>query len=402
MSTRGRQALEALLVGSASVGIGQGLLLALAPLTRAASDGVDADGVALLAPDSRTYLGLAGDEDWLARTPWNRVLLIGLLRLGASLGDAATFLVIVQTLLLVVASALAHHMAARVGGRAAGILGASVVAVNPLTAQWVRFVLSETLFFALVLIALFAADRILRGAGGRTAIPLLLGAALLATFLRPNGILVLGSALTVITIASTTRRRHLALLSVLVWIGVAGGLVLGLEAAGQPAERELAAQLHAGVVVEGTPDVEVRIAMPSPNDPEDVSNAAALRYVAGAPVAVARLAVSRIVVEMAQVRSHYPLPVNVGVGAVMALLAVATIVGARAAAARTLVRAAVILGTPIMLLVGATFATPEGRYGWGALVLSAPLAGIGAARILARVSGGRRRRQSADGPGIAR
>ena len=402
MSTRGRQALEALLVGSASVGIGQGLLLALAPLTRAASDGVDADGVALLAPDSRTYLGLAGDEDWFTHTPWNRLLLIGLLRLGTTLGDAATFLVIMQTLLLVVASALVHHMGARLGGRASGILGASVVAVNPLTAQWVRFVLSETLFFALVLIALFAADRVLRGAGGPTAGPLLLGAALLATFLRPNGILVLGSALAVIAIASTTRRRHLALLSVLVWVGVAGGLVLGLEAAGQPAERELAAQLHAGVVVEGTPDVEVRIAMPSPKDPEDVSNAAALRYVAEAPVAVAKLAVSRIVVEMAQVRSHYPMPVNVGVGAMMALLAIATIVGARAAAARTLAHAAIVLGAPIMLLVGATFATPEGRYGWGALVLSAPLAGIGAARILARISGGRRRRQSADGPGTAR
>lgn len=402
MSTRGRQVLEALLVGAVSVGAGQGVLLALAPFTRAASDGVDAEGVALLAPDSRTYLGLAGDEDWLARTPWNRVLLIGLLRLGASLGDAATFLVIMQTLLLVVASALVHHMAARVGGRVAGILGASVVAMNPLTAQWVRFVLSETLFFALVLIALFAADRVLRGAGGRTAVPVLLGAALLATFLRPNGILVLGSALTVLAIVSTTRRRHLALLSVLVWVGVAAGLVLGLEAAGQPAERELAAQLHAGVVVEGTPDVEVRIAMPPPDDPEDVSNAAALRYVAGAPVAVARLAVSRIVVEVVQVRSHYPLPVNVGVGAMMTLLAVATIVGARASAARTLVHAAMVLGAPIMLLVGATFATPEGRYGWGALVLSAPLAGLGARRILARVSGGPRRRQSPDGPGTAR
>ena len=396
-----------LLVGATAVILGQLLLLAIEPLSRAASDGIERSGIALLSPDSLTYLELAAESSWSETTPWNRFLLIALLRFGATFGDAASFLVVVQACALILASALAHRTAARLGGMPAGLIATVVVAVNPLTAQWVRFVLSETLFFSLMLIALSAGVALLRGAARLTTIPVLLTTALLATFLRPNGVLVLGSALTLVVVTSVGRRALATLLIVVVWSSIGVGLALGLDAAGQPAERTITAQLHGGVVVEGTDDVVVTIAMPPPDDPDDIANAAGIRYALGEPVAVARLAVTRIATEVVQVRRHYPTPINIVIAGAMAVLVVTTIAGARTTGASALVRCSAILGAPILLLVGATFATPEGRYGWGALILSAPLAGIGAARILraarARlIARATRADQSPEGPSTAR
>lgn len=381
-----------------SVAVGQLLLALLAPLSRASSDGVLTDGIALLAPDSLTYLDLAADPAWLDRTPWNRLLLVALLRGGTALGTTTFHLVLFQAMTLAVAAALAHDIAVRRGGPTAGVVAAAIVAVNPLTAQWVRFILTETIMLSLVVITLWLADRMVTSAAGPRIIALLLTTASAATFLRPNGILVLGGVLTILLGRVPRMRRALAL--ALVWAAVAGGLLLGLEAAGQPAERPLTAQLHAGVVVEGTDDVLMTIAMPTPDEPEDVSTAAGLRYVVSEPLPVARLGMIRILVEVAQVRRHYPVPVNIAVGIAMALLLYATIIGLRTSGARSLARTSAALGVPILLLVGATFATPEGRYGWGALVLTAPLAGIGAARVLERASAGVR--QLMDGPGTDR
>lgn len=402
MAAEQRRVGRDLLVGTAAVVLGQLLLLAIAPLSRAASDGVERSGIALLSPDSLTYLELAADPAWLVDTPWNRLLLVAILRLGSLLGDAATFLVVLQACALAIASALVHRMTVRLGGPIAGLLATVVIAVNPLTAQWVRFVLSETLFFALVLITLFAGERVLRGAAQPPSVLLLLVAAALATCLRPNGVLVLGSALTLLVLTRTAPRGRAALLSGLIWLGVLAGLVLGLTAAGQPTERSLTAQIHRGIVIEGTDDVIVAIAMPAADEPADTSLAAGLRYVAAEPLAAARLAAARIVAEAIQVRPHYPVLINISIGAAMAVFALAVIIGLRTRAASALIRSTVIIGSPILLLVGATFATPEGRYGWAALVLGAPLAGLGVARTLRAARIRWFEGQLLDGPGTAR
>lgn len=401
MRAERRRTSRDLLIGAASVALGQLLLLAIAPLSRAASDGVERSGIALLSPDSLTYLDLAIDPAWLTETPWNRLLLVAILRLGSFLGDPAVILVVLQACALITASAIIHRMTARIGGPTAGLTATLVIAVNPLTAQWVRFVLSETLFFSLILITLAAAERSFRGAAGRTWAPLLVPA-VLAAALRPNGVLVLGSVLTVLILARTASRGRTLVLIGVIWIGVGAGLALGLDAAGQPAERSITTQVLSGIVIEGTDDVLVAIAMPAADDPDDTSNVAGLRYVAAEPFAMARLAAARIVTEMIQVRRHYPTPINLSIGTAMLVFAITVLVGSRTAGASALVRSSVLLGSPILLLVGATFATPEGRYGWGAMILGAPLAGLGAARIVRAAQLRRSDGQSIDGPRTAR
>lgn len=388
------------MVALGAVAAGQALLVALRPVTRASSDGVTASGVALLSADSVGYLDLAASADWLTETPWNRLLYIVLLRIGDAFGDPATFVVALQLVALVVASTIAHRLATDVAGRWAGVAATSVLAVNPLVAQWARFVLTEILFFALIIAVLWAGRRVLANAEDGWSALLLVALGLLPALLRPNGILVLGSALTILALRARFGPR--ALLILLTWAMVAVGLWSGLMAAGQPAERSLTEQLHGGIVVEGADHVRTTVTMPAPLDLTDSSMGAALDYALQHPVATVRLATTRIAVESAQTRRHYPRPVNLAVGIAMIALFVLAAIGATQPRSRTLVRAALILGLPLLLMVGATFATPEGRYGWSYLTLLAPLGGIGSAVALQRLRARTAKGQPSEGPGIDR
>ncbi len=389
-----------LIVALGAVAAGQALLAALRPMTRASSDGVTSSGIALLSADSVGYLSLATSADWLTATPWNRLLYIALLRIGQGSGDPANFIVAVQLIALVLASAIAHRLATDLAGRWAGLAATLVLAVNPLVAQWAQFVLTETLFFTLIMATLWAGRRVLINAEDRRSALLLATLGLLAALLRPNGVLVLGSALTIVSLRTTGRRRVLLIL--LTWAVVGVGLWSGLMAAGQPAERSLTEQLHGGIVVEGADHVRTAMTMPAPRDPADVSMGAAFEYILRHPVATTRLAVTRVTVESVQVRRHYPRAVNLAVGLAMSLLFVLAAAAATQQRCRALLRAALLVGVPLLLMVGATFATPEGRYGWGYLVLLAPLGGIGFATVLRRPHVQVPKDQRPAGPGIER
>lgn len=389
-----------LIVAFGAVAAGQALLAALRPMTRASSDGVTSSGIALLSADSVGYLALAASADWLAATPWNRLLYIALLRIGHGSGDPANFIVAIQMLALVLASAIAHRLATDLAGQWAGLAATLILAVNPLVAQWAQFVLTETLFFTLIMATLWAGRRVLINAEDRRSALLLATLGLLAALLRPNGVLVLGSALTIVALRATGGRRVQLIL--LTWAVVGLGLWSGLIAAGQPAERSLTEQLHGGIVVEGADHVRSAVTMPAPSDPMNVSMGAALEYVLRHPVATTRLAVTRVAVESVQVRRHYPQAVNLAVGLAMSLLFVLAATAAAQRRCRALLRAALLIGVPLLLMVGATFATPEGRYGWSYLVLLAPLRGIGFATVLRRPHVQVPKDQRPAGPGIER
>lgn len=389
-----------LIVASGAVAAGQALLTALRPVTRASSDGVTSSGIALLSADSVGYLSLAASADWLTATPWNRVLYIALLRIGQEWGDPANFIVAVQLVALILASAIAHRLATDLAGRWAGLAATLVLAVNPLVAQWAQFVLTETLFFTLIMATLWAGRRVIINAEDRRSALLLATLGLLAALLRPNGVLVLGSALTIVSLRAAGGRRVLLIL--LTWVVVGVGLWSGLMAAGQPAERSLTEQLHGGIVVEGADHVRTAVTMPAPRDPADVSMGAALEYVLRHPVATTRLAVTRMAVESAQVRRHYPEAVNLAVGLAMSLLFVLAAAAATQQRSRVLLRTALLIGVPLLLMIGATFATPEGRYGWSYLVLLAPFGGVGFATVLRRPPVRTPEDQRPTGPGIER
>lgn len=370
---------------------GQLTLVLLGPYTRAAGPAggtAGPGGIALLSSDSLYYLELSRAADLLAEAPLTRIALPLILRMGDAIGSPEVVLVLVNAAALVLGGRALYDLGVRYGGSMrSGVLAATTFVMNPLTAQWMRFVLTETLGYAAVIGILWATIRHLESRG-RGAIVLVVSLGSFLALLRPNGVLVLAGALSAILWhAQPTRRRGLRAIAAISAVWVAAGAMF-LIGSGEPRRGDertsqvVIDRLYSGVVVEGLPEVLVTAPMPPPEDVTDVSWGAAVGYVLDHPIATARLAIQRIIIETIQIRRHYPALVNVLVGLGFSTFLLAALVGVVVLPSRRIASAVVWIATPQALLVGATFAVPEARYGWTYLVTLCAWAGIGADRIV--------------------
>ena len=354
------------------------MLVALGPLSRVGDPGAGSTGpggIALLAPDSVGYLAASLTWERVAAAPWPRWGYLAVLRVGSLLGAAPLTAVLVQTTDTVAVGVLLLRTGRRLAWTAAGVVAASVLLVNPMTAQWLRFVLTESLTYALAAATVALATR----PPGRHRDAGLLAVVAAVAVLRPTGPLLAAAAVTLVVLGRPWSRGRRSLAVAAVWLVVAGALAVGSVATGPPAEGTFASQLRDGVVVEGTPDVRVTLVMPAAG-PEGVA-----AYVAEHPLAVARLAAARIAVEVAQVRRHYPPVVNVALGLAMLVLGGLAVAGLLDPRGRELRIPTAVVLVPLVAIVGVTFAVPEGRYGWAGLVALAPAVGVGAATALERL-----------------
>lgn len=363
--------------------VGQAVLLALGSWTRASGTFVTTEGIALISPDSRTYLSIAGSPSEILSQPWTRWAYPFLLYVVELTGFGLSLLVVLQAIALVLATVLLHTMTAEAAGERSGLIVAAIMLANPLVAQWVRFALTESLMLTGLIVAMWFATRPSL-ATERTSVIGLIAVGVLLSMLRPNGVLVLGAGIAVVV---ATRSRHSSRsrrLCNLATVWAATGVLVGASAvvSGPPGEGSITSQLYGGVVIEGTAEVRTTINMPEAADADDERTSAAIEYALSNPAAVTRLALTRIVVELAQVRPHYPTVVNAAIGIAMALLLAAFVLGASDPRAIRLREVGLTFALPLLILIGATFAVPEGRYGWVPLVALLPLAGAGTDRAL--------------------
>lgn len=376
--SRPRRLLLGLVVGSLTVAIGQALQLLLGPYSRLQGTYIRQVGIAVLAPDSEYYLRASSSVAMISDAPWTNWSYLVIGRLGHATGDAATALAVLQLFVAIGISGALYTVTRDVAGVVAGSTAAAAFAINPLTSQWFRFVTTEAFFFSIIIAI------VLIGGGAQMSRqhsmdPLLVGLGALAAFMRPNGVLVLLSVLAIIVLRRMKRRdARIAIIALVLTAPLL--LAAGLHATGDPAEGSLVSQFYKGIVIEGTPDVRLFITMPPAQDVTDETLAGAVAYVSKHPIASARLFFTRVGAEVAQVRPHYPFAVNVAAGFAICLYLASAVIGLREARAASLRRPAFILMVPILALVGLTFATPEARYGWGALVALAPFVGVGVAR----------------------
>lgn len=380
--TRSSPRLLPVVVGIGMTALGQGLLVALGPLTRAYGTYVTVAGPALIAPDSRWYLANSQPEVALTDMGWTTWGYLGLLRVGHILGDAAAFAVFTQFALAALTGAAIFAFVRRRHGHLAAFAATAALTVNPMTAQWVRFVLTEAIFQPLIVVSLLLAVRCVENAT-QSLRAALLGVGLFGSILRPNGVLVLAAGLAVLALnISTPRLRLVAVTTTILLTPLL--LLASLSATGQPGEATLTEQFYGGVVIEGTEDVRLTILMPEPADSTELSESALVAYVFSHPVATLRLTLTRIVVEVAQVRRHYPHVANLFLGMGITLFLLTAAIGASSKESATLRRATCIFAIPHLILVGVTFAVPEARYGWSGLVALAPLAGVGTSLLVGR------------------
>jgi 4-amino-4-deoxy-L-arabinose transferase-like glycosyltransferase len=375
-----RRGLPAVAASTITLLLGQAVLVALGPLSRAQGTFTESAGLAIIAPDSSVYLGATSLSD-VFTLPWTRWGYPLLLAIGRGLIEPAAFAVIVNAFALLSAGYVLYRTVEDHARRFAALSAVGILHLNPMTAQWLRIAMTESVFFATVVIISALTHRYLTDSINRSGLAMLLVTAAFAAITRPNGFLVATSVLFLMATKRPGRlqRRILATGTLLL---AATLLPLANNATGPPAEGSLTSQLYAGVVIEGTEHVRSSLPMPPPADEDDDSYRAALRYVMTHPLATARLGLSRVVMETIQVRRHYPAVVNIGFGAAMLMLFLSVAAGWRDPRAGPSPLICLTIAIPLMTLTAVTFAVPEGRYAWAYLLPSVPIAGVGAARAL--------------------
>lgn len=383
---------EALIVGVSLSLLGQILLIALGPLSRierTQAGSAGPAGVALLSSDSLYYLSASTADTILPDLPFNRLAYPLILKVGSLLGSAETFGVVVNFLAWVVAGAALYDLGRRYGrGRAAGLFACAAVLVNPLAAQWVRFVLTETLIYSVAILSVWALARQVRQPLSAHSVLLWMAPTVFAVFLRPNGVLLLGSSVTLGLLLHQRRgarlRAGLGALIVAVWALCAlfvFAVSSGIGRSDTAVTSVIVNLTYDGVVVEGSPEVIVRTPMPPAENARDHSLNGALGYVAQHPFDIARLALLRVAYETFQLRPHYPPLVNVVMGLGFGTFLILALLG-RILTRRTELGVIVLVMTlPQALLIAMTFAVPESRYGWTYLVTLAVWVGVGAERV---------------------
>ncbi len=375
---------RALLASTILLAAGQIFLLSVSDLTRANGTFTRSVGMGIVAPDSGFYLKPSGVREIL-QLSWTRWGYPLLLAAGPQALEVATFAVILNGAFLL----LAGYALFRLMDDLTGVLGAigatAVLLLNPMTSQWLRIVMTESVFFATVVTAAVLGHRLLSGDLTRAGGALLVTTSAFAAISRPNGFLIAASMLMLMILARTKGRLRIGL-SIGLWTAALLVLLLAHASAGPPGEGSITSQLYNGVVIEGSNHVRTTIAMPPAADPADESIRAAVRYATSHPVAAARLGLTRLVVETMQLRRHYPLVVNAGFGTAMLLYFATVAVGWRDARSGHAKVVFLTIGIPLMLLTMATFAVAEARYGWAYLLPLAPIAGVGLDRTVARLA----------------
>lgn len=351
-----------------------------------------------IAPDSVAYLDAAADLPSVDPEWWGKILYILLLRIGQMVGSGEWFIVGLQFFAVSGAGLALLDVGRRSGSLRSGWVAAAIWLLNPQTAQWTSAVLTDSAFMSLTLLVLWSATRALAGSG-RWASALL--PALTIALLRPNGLLTI-AAVSVLWIWSSDRSRSMvrdrlpARIASTVVVMATVVLVVGLSPAhrsgtGGADDRPLQ-RLVAGEVIWG----ETAWSRPMPPPPDtDRSLGALVRYAASEPVPTIDIGLRRMLIEVIQVRPHYPVPVNIVVGATMLLYLGAALLGASSPAGGALRRPVLVLTLPMLGAIGATWASPEGRFGWAFLVLLLPWVGLGVDRVLRRLRPARRARRPA-------
>lgn len=390
-----RTTLRRLGIAVSLVTAGQLVLLGLGPLTRAGrafGGSAGPGGVALLSSDSLYYLSLAENPALLENAPVTRVALPLILRLGAAAGSAEAFAVAMNFLVFTLAAMALYDLAKRLSGSSsAGVLAAAALTINPLTSQWVRFVLTESLTYAAVVAIMWSVVH-LTERRSVDALALVIGSGVFLSLLRPNGVLFFAGALAAVVQTSRTKQRNgpVVIMHLLIWGAALFVFFLGSQEPASGSERTsqlVIGLLYDGVVVEGTPDVLVTTPMPEPFDRSDQSFTAALEYAAKNPLDVARLGLLRVGYETLQLRPHYPIGINLAMAVGVTVFAIFVMAGVKSSRSRSLTITVLMIAVPQAILIAATFAVPESRYGWASLVTLCAWAGIGADRVLHRMWG---------------
>ena len=328
------------------------------------------------SPDSGYYLRAADSfPSSMDGAHFGYVGFVGLLRVGLALGSGPVFSVAINSAGVILAAMALLSLGRRYSGEIAGWSAATFYLLHPLINQWTRYVLTEPLFFSGVVLTAYCLTRAIdlkRCFWG----PLWLVTGLTYS-LRPNGIVLLGAVITILSLSQRARLSRRLIIVMATWAIVVGVALISPSLSA--VHGDFGSEMWKGTVVHGVP--ETSITMPEPSN-YDSSNSALIGYALSHPVDVARLGVTRIWWEVKQVRPWYSRELNLFLTVSMATLHSLAVVGAWSARKTRLNLLILGITVPFAVVIASTWAIWEGRFGWWFLVLWTVWAGIGVDRLI--------------------
>jgi len=311
-----------------------------------------------------SYLSIAERFPNLSATEWSYGGYVSILYLGSLIGSSEWFTFFLQITVVFSASKALLTMGRQLGGETAGWLAATIYLCHPMVAQWSRYLLTDSLFYAFIVLSTSELFRIIKKepvSYKRFFLHLLI----LAT-LRPNGIIFVTTValIALICTKSTKIKKSLSIGLVIILF-----LIVALFSPTLNSGNELnnfGPQAWNGVVVHGVEDE--RIDMPQP-EKFDTSNKAYLVYISKHPLSMLELGTKRVWWELKQVRPWYSKNLNKFLTVSMTIFYITSAIGFWASRKEILTKIIAGITIPFVILIGATWAIWEGRFAWWFLSL---------------------------------
>jgi len=337
----------------------------------------DLPGIVISRGDSFFYF--SGASHIAELSPFERLYAgyIFLLHFSQIISSSGILMVVIQSIFVFVAAYAMFSMAEEYGNTIAGWISVSFYLLAPMLSQWTRYILTESIFYSLIVISL----RLATLKVSWSHLPMI-PVALLLFALRPNGIIIACAVLSIHVLIKFFRISTRVGLIVSIWTFclLFGVLILGGGGvSGDSVQDSVFEKTIQGTVIYGVTERYVR--MPQP-DSVDRSNFAYVKYILENPVANLKIGILRVYWELKQIRPWYSTSLNLFLIVTMASFYLFSFIGFIRTWRKDLVKAIAILTLPSVVLISLTWAIWEGRFGWWFMVTWIPLFGIGMSAVV--------------------
>jgi len=302
---------------------------------------------------------------------------IYLLHSSQFVSNSGILMVLIQSTLVILASYSLYSIAEKLGGSRAGWISAAFYLLFPLITQWTRYILTESIFYALIIIGM----RLATYKRNKWITPSLICVVIILTLLRPNGVIVACALVTIFILSNIKPISVKALLILLIWVlgSFYGLMLLGSNSVGQvTVQNTIFERTLEGNIVFGVKEISYK--MPSPST-SDRSNGAFVNYILEYPADNLRLGALRLFWEFKQVRPWYSSSLNVFISLTMFNFYLFSLIGLIKARHKVILRSITVLTIPSATLIAGTWAIWEGRFAWWILVCWIPLFGFGVSYV---------------------
>lgn len=327
-----------------------------------------------LSPDS--YIYLDGAERLFEGAPLDPLQsayigYIAFLGFMERLDPGLTALLVAQVAIAGIAAFAAFDLGARLHSPFAGAVASLLFIFNPAISRWHHLVLTDSLYISAVVLAAWALFR--AATDGRwwylTAGLMLVGAG----SIRPSGWFLIAAAPIFLILVRIDRVATKWILATLVGVAVATAILIVPMSSHRVDEADPLDKMSQGNVIPPYP--QSWIEMPEVTDSETV-----MTYVTRHPVAVARLGLLRVGVEIAAIRPYYRTRHNVQLLAWFGLSYTTAALGWWSVRSATMSKLLVILVIAHMLFIAVSFASYDGRFIVYVMPLVGIFSGVGVAR----------------------